>query len=131
MAMHYCQMYAEGRLQDIHLLWKWRWYWRSPRWIWTADMSCRHRCLRWATVWKDNRTFLPFKHKAGTPSLQSVRKGLSEPGVSSLEILSRLCSKTGNQQTGAQICDVTLCCQIFFYAEIHFKFSYKARATDP
>ena len=52
---------VSGRLQgSSHLLWIWRWCWRSPRWTWTADMSCRRHCLRWAAAWTDNRTSSPF-----------------------------------------------------------------------
>ena len=61
MGMHYSRCVLRGGCRDIHLLWIWRWCWRSPRWIGTADMSCRLRCPRSAAAWTGNRTSSPFE----------------------------------------------------------------------
>lgn len=86
----WCQIYlSEGRLLPLpgtHLLWIWRWCWRSPRWIWTADMSSRLRCLRSAAAWTDNRTFSPFLKQTRERNVSKMYKA----GISCLEILSCL-----------------------------------------
>lgn len=58
-------------------------------------MSCRPRCLRWATVWRDNRTSSPFKHAEDLTTFRQ-NKAVYWAGIPRLEILSCL-GQTGSR----------------------------------